>query len=229
MLRGALAAFIALLATTVPLAAQTAPGGAAPPASSADQASAPEPMEDAQLGDRWTYELRDEITGDLKSTITHTVTDISPTEISVRIGSLGTNNVGYLTYNRAWDLVNNGTWRYTPNDGTGIRMPLAVGKTWPIKSTDANSSAGASFRRSGTAKVTAQDSITTRAGKFDTFKIEMSFQMRNANDPTKKFDSEQVVWFAPAINHWVKRSATSRSEGKVREKNTIELVEYGRR
>jgi hypothetical protein len=53
--------------------------------------------------------------------------------------------------------------------------------------------------------------------------------MRNANDRTKKFDSEQVVWFAPAINHWVKRSATSRSEGKVREKNTIELVEYGRR
>lgn len=227
MLRGALTAALSLAATTMPLMAQTPPGSAAAPAT--EQASLPEPMEDARLGDHWTYELRDEITGDMKSTLTHTITDLSPTEISVRVGSLGTNNTGYLTYNRTWDLVNNSIWRYAPNDGTGIRAPLAVGKTWPIKSTDTNSSAGTSFKRSGTAKVTAQDSITTRAGKFDTFKIEISFQMRNANDPTRKFDSEQVTWYAPAINHWVKRTVTSRSEGKVREKSTIELVEYGRR
>lgn len=225
MRHGALTVAISLVMTTVPLAAQTLSDTA--PASG--QANAVEPMEDAWLGDHWTYELRDEITGDLKSIITHTVTDLSPTEISIRVGSLGTNNNRYLTYNRTWDLVSNSVWRYAPSDGTGIRAPLAVGKTWPVKSTDTNSSTGASFKRFGTAKVTAQDSITTRAGKFETFKIELSFQLRNAKDPTRKFDSEQVAWYAPAINHWVKRTVTSRSEGKVREKSTIELVEYGRR
>ena len=34
-------------------------------------------MEDAQTGDHWTYEFRDEITGEVKSTITNTVTDVS--------------------------------------------------------------------------------------------------------------------------------------------------------
>jgi hypothetical protein len=86
-----------------------------------------------------------------------------------------------------------------------------------------------SWRRSGTAKVVAQESVTTRAGTFDTFKIETSLQFQNANDPTKKYQAVFQIWYAPVIDHWVKRSAVSRSEGRVREKSTIELVEYGRR
>jgi hypothetical protein len=39
----------------------------------------------------------------------------------------------------------------------------------------------------------------------------------------------QQTWYAPVIDHWVKRSFVSRSDGRVRERNTIELVEYGRR
>jgi hypothetical protein len=186
-------------------------------------------MEDAQTGDHWTYELRDDITGDLKSTITNTVTDVSGSEISTRIAALGNSNSGYQTFDRSWNLINNGTWRYSPNDGTGIRAPLAVGKSWPIKSTDHNSTAGISWKRSGTAKVVAQESVTTRAGTFDAFKIETSFQIQNANDPTKKIQAVQESWYAPAIDHWVKRSFVSRSEGRVRDKNTVELVEYGRR
>ena len=33
-------------------------------------------MADPQTGDHWTYELRDDITGEVKSTITTTVTDV---------------------------------------------------------------------------------------------------------------------------------------------------------
>ena len=75
----------------------------------------------------------------------------------------------------------------------------------------------------------AQESVTTPAGTFDTFKIEASFQIQNANDPTSKVQAVQQTWYAPAIDHWVKRSFVSRSDARVREKNTIELVEYGRR
>jgi hypothetical protein len=164
-----------------------------------------------------------------KSTITNTVTDVSDSEISTRSAVLGTPNSGYQTYDRSWNLINNGIWRYTPNDGTGIRAPLAVGKTWSFKSTDLNTTAGVSWRRSGTAKVVAQESVTTRAGTFDTFKIETSLQFQNANDPTKKYQAAFQIWYAPVIDHWVKRSFVSRSDGRVRDKNTIELVEYGRR
>jgi hypothetical protein len=231
MLRCAFLATIGLLAAAGSLSAQTSPGASPPGASSpaVESTDSPEPMEDAQLGDHWTYEVRDEITGDVKSTITNTVTDVSASEISIRIAWLGNSSSGYQTYDRSWNMKNNGIWRFTPNDGTGIKLPLAVGKSWSFKSTDVNTSAGVSWKRSGKSKVVAQENITTRAGTFDTFKIETSIETQNANDPTKKAQSVQEVWYAPLINHWIKRSFVSRSDGRVREKNAVELVEYGRR
>ena len=231
MLRCAFVATIGLLASASILSAQTPPGQPTSPASppAVESPNKPEPMEEAQLGDHWTYELRDEITGDVKSTISNTVTDVSPSEVSTRIEILGKPNTGYQTFDRAWNMTTNGAWRYAPNDGAGIRGPLSVGKTWPIKSTETNSTLGVSWKRSGTAKVVGQESVTTRAGTFDTFKIEASFQIQNANDPTKKWQAENQTWYAPAINHWVKRAALTRSDGRVRERNVIELVEYGRR
>jgi len=231
MFRSAFLATISLLATACILHAQTVPAEspAAASSSSTEAANGPEPMEEAQTGDHWTYEIRDEITGEVKSTVTNIVTDVSASEIGTRSAQLGNSNFGYQTFDRSWNVTNNGTWRFTPNDGTGIRLPLAVGKSWSFKSTDVNSSAGVSWKRSGTSKVTAKESVTTRAGTFDTFKIETSIETQNANDPTKKFQSVQQTWYAPLIDHWVKRSSQSRSEGRVRDKSTAELVEYGRR
>jgi hypothetical protein len=227
MLRCTCLAFLGLALTTGSLPAQTPP--AAPsPATAPPAADAPEPMQEPQTGDHWTYEFRDEITGEIKSTITSTVTDISATEIGMRTRALGNANTGYQTYDRSWDLTNNGIWRFTPNDGTGIQAPLEAGKTWTFKGSDLNSTAGVSWKRSGTSKVVAQERVTTRAGTFDTFKIETSIQIQNANDPTKKMQAVQQTWYAPVIDHWVKRTTETRSEGRVHDKNTIELVEYGR-
>jgi len=159
MLRRIFLTTISLLATVNLVSAQTPSSTSSPAASSP---SVETPMEDPQTGDHWTYEVRDEITGDLKATTTNTVTDVSATEISVRLAVLGNSNTGYQTFDRSWDLTNSGIWRYTPNDGTGIRPPLAVGKTWSFNSTDLNSTAGISWKRSGTAKVVAQESVTTR-------------------------------------------------------------------
>jgi hypothetical protein len=231
MLRCVFLATIGLLATAGSLPAQTAPKESPPAASSpaVESANSPEPMEDTQLGDHWTYEVRDEITGEIKSTITNTVTDVSASEIGIRLGVLGKPNSGYFNYDRFWNMTNNGSWRYTPNDGSGIKPPLTVGKSWPVKSNDHNSTDGYSSKRSGTSKVVAQESLTTRAGTFDTFKIESSYQLQNSKDPTRKVQIVQQVWYAPVINHWVKRTFVSRSEGRVRENNSSELVEYGRR
>ncbi|HEX3115047.1 MAG TPA: hypothetical protein VHQ48_06185 [Bradyrhizobium sp.] len=231
MLRRAFLAAVGLIVTTGSLSAQTAPNASPPAASSpaVESGTSPEAMEDAQTGDHWTYELRDDISGDVKSVLAHTVTDVTDSQIGVRIARVGKANSGYQTFDRSWNLVNSGDWRYMPNDGTGIRAPLVAGKTWSFKATDLNSTAGLSGKRSGTSKVVAQESVTTPAGTFDTFKIETSFQIQNANDPTKKVQAVAQTWYAPAINHWVKRSFVSRSDGRVREKSSVELVEYRRR
>ena len=157
MLRYAFVTTIGLLAFVVSSPAQPAPNDASPPPpppapAAATAADAPDPMEDVKLGDHWTYELRDEITGDVKATNTNIVTDISETEINVRVGVTGNPNSGYVTFDHSWNVKNNGIWRSTPNDGSGIRLPLAVGKTWSFQSTDVNSTGGFSSKRSGKSK-----------------------------------------------------------------------------
>ena len=39
----------------------------------------------------------------------------------------------------------------------------------------------------------------------------------------------QQTWYAPAIDHWVKRSIVARGNGNLIANNTVELVEYGRK
>jgi hypothetical protein len=228
MLRCLLAA-VGLLASVSIAAAQTASQSQPPPATTTDASTPQESMEDPQAGDHWTYEVRDQITGDLKSTVTNTVTDVSAKEIGVKLVFLGKPDFGYQTFDRSWNALESGDWRFAPNDGTGIQAPLAVGRTWSVKATDVNRARGWSWKRSSTSKVTARESITTQAGTFDAFKIETSVQMQSANDPTKKYQNEQQTWYAPAIDHWVKRIFISRSDGKVRENSSAELLEYGRR
>jgi hypothetical protein len=226
MFRCSFLAAVGLLLSASTLTAQT-PNSA--PAPAATESTTQETMEDPQVGDHWTYEFRDDISGDVKSVQTHTITDVTDSQIGVRIANIGNANPGYQTFDRSWNLVVSGDWHYTPNDGTGIRAPLAVGKTWSFKATELKTTAGFSAKRSGTSKAVAQESVTTPAGTFDTFKIETSFQDQNANDPTKKVQAVVQTWYAPAIDHWVKRSFVSRSDGRVRVKNSVELVEYGRR
>ena len=230
MLRCTVLATAILLATSTLVLAQASQSDgkpASPPASEA--APATTPMEDPQTGDHWTYEFRDEITGEVKSTLTNTITDVSDTDISVRNTALGTAGIAYVNYDHSWNRTGNDTWRFTPNDGGGIRMPLAVGKTWSGKATDLNSAAGVSWKRSTASKVVAQETVTTRAGTFDTFKIEVTCDFQSPKNPAKKFQEVLQTWYAPSIDHWVKQSSVTRADGRVRSKVTSELVDYGRR
>ena len=223
--RTALAA-VGLLLSASALSAQTPNAAPAPAASEA--APPQETMEDPQVGDHWTYEIRDDITGDLKSTFT-TTTDVSTADISIRDTTVGNSNFGYASYDRSWNRISNDTWRFTPSDGMGIRSPLAVGKTWSVKASDLLSTKGLTWKRSVTSKAVAKESVTTRAGTFDTYKIEASVELQNTNDPTKKFLDVRQTWYAPAIDHWVKQTFVMRSDGRVRSKTSMELIEYDRR
>jgi hypothetical protein len=232
MLRLAVLGMISLAAGSA-LAQQSPPKpDAATPAPSSTPAApskAVVTMEEPLPGDRWTYEVRDEITGTITATRTNVVTEVTPNEISIRFKIAGTPNEGLNIYDRSWNLMASSPWKYSPHDGTGIMAPLTVGKTWNLQSNDINSANGLVGRRSGTSKVVGQESLTTRAGTFETFKIETSYSIRGVNDPTKRTDITSQTWYAPAIDHWVKRIFTSRVDKHLKVNNTLELVEYGRK
>jgi hypothetical protein len=229
MLRYALLMAVSLVFNTA-WAQQTSPP-AAPQnaAASAQPDKAVVPMEEPQPGDRWTYEIRDEITGTITATRENVVTEVTPTEISVRSKRLGTPDEGLNVYDRSWNLVEAPPWRYSPNDGMGVQLPLAVGKTWPVQGNNVNNASGAVWKRAGTSKVVGQESIQTRAGTFATFKIETTYVAKNVKDPTRSEEITSQTWYAPAIDHWVKRVFVLRVTKHLRTNNTIELVDYGRK
>lgn len=231
MFRSAVFLAMCLVATSA-LAQQPSAPATTPSAAETSTAKAVVPMEEPLPGDHWTYDIRDEITGRITATREHAVTEVTPTQISIRSRKLGaTNNKedGFAVYDRSWNLVEAAPWRYAPNDGSGIQSPLTVGKTWPVRTNNINSANGAVWRRSGISKVVGEESVTTRAGTFDTFKIETTFTGTNVNNPTLKNDVTSTTWYAPAIDHWVKRTFVSRTNKHLQINNLIELVEYGRK
>lgn len=98
-----------------------------------------------------------------------------------------------------------------------------------MRTNNINSATGAVWRRSGISKVVGEESVTTKAGTFDTFRIETTFAGTNVNNPTLKNDVTSTTWYAPAIDHWVKRTFVSRANKHLRINDVTELVEYGRK
>ncbi len=229
MFRSAVFLAMCLVATSA-LAQQPSAPATTPSAAETSTAKAVVPMEEPRPGDRWTYEIRDDISGKVSATRENVVTEVTPTAISVRFKRIGANNMdGFTVYDRSWNVVEDRPWRYSPNDGSGIQLPLEVGKTWPVKTNNINGTTGAIWRRSGISKVVGQENITTKAGTFDTFKIETKFTGTNVNNPMMKNEVTATTWYAPAIDHWVKRTFVSRANQHLHINNVIELVEYGRK
>ena len=221
MYRYVVVGVICLLAGSVPAwAANDAP----PPAPAAVKPVIS--MEEPLPGD---YELRDEISGTVKAVRNDMVTEVTATEISVRFNIQGKPAEGHNVYDRFWNLKNAGPWKYQPHDGSGIQAPLKAGANWKSEGDDVNASNGNIWKRSGRTKVVGQETITTRAGTFETFKMETTFLRRPTNDPTRKMEITQQTWYAPSIDRWVKRTFVSRGNGNLLANNTVELVEYGRK
>jgi hypothetical protein len=210
--------------------AQQSPPPADAPSSASTLSKAVVSMEEPLPGDHWTYDVRDEIMGTITSTRQNVVTEVTPKEISVRFSTVGTHtNEGLNVYDRSWNLLESRPWRFSPHDGSGILAPLTVGKTWPVKTNNINGANGNVWKRSGSSKVVGEESLTTRAGTFDTFKIETTFTGTNVNNPISKNEVTSVTWYAPAIDHWVKRTFVSRAGKHLLTSNSSELIDYGRK
>ncbi len=192
-------------------------------------AQSPEaPNDGVQVGDRWVYDTKDEITGFPKETYTQIVTEASPKEIVTSLTFRGKNGSTLVVFNRDWGVLDNAIWKFAPNNGQGIPSALAVGKEWHSEYQSRNRQNGTNLKGSSLSKVVAQESITTSGGTFDTFKIERQWRELNASDPSKFFEGLTVMWFAPQINHWVRRTFLVKFEKRTRSNTSEELVDFSR-
>jgi hypothetical protein len=135
-------------------------------------------------GDRWVYEVTDEVSGELKLTTTVFVLDVSEQEINTRVSTRGT-GARQIVFDKSWNRIDDSVWKYRPSDGSGIKKPLQVGKAWRFESKATHFQNGTALTITGESKVVGEEKITTEAGSFDTFKIETKMRQVNPNDQTR--------------------------------------------
>jgi hypothetical protein len=189
----------------------------------ADQAN-----EAVRVGDRWVYDRKDEITGFPKPTYSQVVTEVSPKEVVVSLTLRGQNGTSPVVYDHDWDRIEQFSAKWRPNDGQGIRLPLAVGKEWRAEYEGRATQTGAVSKGSVVSKVVGRETVTTPAGTFDTFKIETRVQNINASDPSQLSQYENVTWFAPQVNHWVRRVLVTKIRNRTTENISEELTDFSR-
>lgn len=216
--RVVLAGAMTIVLTVSALAQSSAPAGAPAPAGNS-----------AVPGDHWTYEVKDDVSGEIKDTRTFTVTDISKNEIAVRSDSNKTGNSNNFIYDQSWNVVRGPVFKFSPNDGSGVKLPLSPDSQWKISINSTNVNNGQAWKRTGSGKVTGQEKITTKAGTFDTFVVETNMVIKNIVDPTRSEDVVTRIWYNSDINHWVKRSFVLRQNGHLFQSETMELTAYGRK
>jgi hypothetical protein len=180
-------------------------------------------------GDRWTYDYRDEISGDVKHTATYVTVDVTDKEITTRLSLRGRPGARTVAYTPSWSRIDDDTWKFEPHEGAQFTAPFKVGTEWRFANSAKQMRTGTTLSTTGVGKIVAQETLTTPAGTFDVFRVEVTERQANATDPTKTADVKLVFWYAPTVNRWVKRTVELRVEGRVRERTSDTLVEYSRK
>ena len=83
-------------------------------------------------GDRWVYEVTDEISGDLKVTTTVFVLDVSDKEINTRVSTRGS-GARQIVYDRNWSRIDDSVWKFRPSDGSGLENLSRLAKSGVLK------------------------------------------------------------------------------------------------
>jgi hypothetical protein len=186
-----------------------------------------------KIGDRWVYEIKDEITGYPRGEYTDMVTEVSPREIvlnrTFRERIDGSPESLLITFDRDWDAIDNLLWKFEPNNGQGIRPPLTLGKIWQSEFDAKDLDTGATYKGMSSSKVVGREPITTPAGTYDTFKIEHKSQQISPLDAAKMWENEVVIWYAPEINHWARKTTLVVFEKRTRLNISEELADYTRK
>jgi hypothetical protein len=87
-------------------------------------------------------------------------------------------------------------WKYDPNLGTGVPNPLEVGTTSRSDLSSSRKQQGEwsdPVPATGEAKIMAVETLTTKAEKFETYRIESSSKF---SSPAAEIENRSTYWFS---------------------------------
>jgi hypothetical protein len=181
---------------------------------------------DVHVGDVWQYQISDGFTNEVLRSPTRKIVAITDTEITAEITFKGMPRQSPTLYffTREENLKDNGTKVDKPFFPE-FKFPMSLGDSWSkeFETTDIYSRSYKSFLK---AKVTAYEKVQVPAGEFDAYRIDCQIDMTDLGENSRTMHDTLTVWYAPKVNSFIRREFTRVSEGRVRMKDTTELVEY---
>ncbi|THD41975.1 MAG: hypothetical protein E7774_16950 [Bradyrhizobium sp.] len=222
-------AFFLAVAATTAMADDAAKTDQSPPPVASDVPV--NPAIHVSPGDSWTYDVRDDITGDARGVVTFEVTKASDTEIETRSTQrkkvTDLQSASTQVFDARWRQKSNGKFAFQPYlASTGVPDDLEVGTTWAFKYEVVRKGSELPKEFRGNGKVESWEKVTLPNGTvYDAFKIDVAAApASSAGD--RKLELHTVMWFAPSVNRLVKRIDENRVGGKLLEAREQTLREY---
>lgn len=157
---------------------------------------------DVKPGDKWVYEIIDDITGEKEGTITFVVTEIVGGTMSVQ--STRDFNNGHpsgsslLVFDLNWNLMEDNTWKRSPGSPlSGIKLPIDANSKWETNYR-ATRKPEISVKVAAYSEVKGiEDLVLPFNRSYDSFKIETN--ERSAAPDGTKFSTTGTIWYSPAV------------------------------
>ena len=180
------------------------------------------------VGDRWSWQHTNGLSNEKDYTVIETVVEVNPAEIRTQAKIKGKSGNGVATYTTEWNPVDVATAKYDPFLKL-IEFPLQVGKKWKASADKMLFSNGkhGSFHLNG--EVVALEKITVPAGTFDAYKIKVVLEGVGTDEDANIGNTIETRWYAPAANQFVRTENEFSRDGRVRQKDINELLEYSLR
>lgn len=200
---------IRLVALALVLAGCATPLSQTPPSGMPASVPAPE----IQVGDAWTYRVRDGFTGILRGDQRHEVVEISGDR--VRVSGEMERGDDVQIYDREWNWLrrpatNLQIFEYRPAY-QAFAFPLEPGKRWRQRLTATDPADGRQFAVWIDGAVHGWERIKVPAGEFDTLKVERRVYFEYWEYAVRgRSQIHEVEWYAPQARQSAKREMRSR-------------------
>ena len=180
---------------------------------------------DVRVGDMWNYRRLDGFTNEEKDQISIQVVEVSDTEITAKQEWINTKGKALQIFDRQWNFKDNGQGRWNPLRPE-YKFPLSIGSDWTQPFQFTNFKSGETFSGLSKAKVIGSEQVSVPAGTYVSFITETQIELRSTNTDVSEIKNTFKVWYAPKVNRAVRLEWQSFSNGRVREKEVMELTKY---
>jgi hypothetical protein len=179
---------------------------------------------DIHLGDFWKYRTIDGYTNETTLEFSHQVIKLDEREIVIQLRNKNASGRKLHYFTREWNQIDSGDVRWEPFNPE-FKFPMSVGLKWnqDFKFSNNHGTINSSFAR---AKIVAFEKVTVPAGVFDAYRIERDIETHSNNSDANTLKGRIITWYAPAVKKFVRRESITFANGRERNKEVNELVEY---